>query len=152
MKPKTAAMLLAGLLFGCAQTPPPSATAQPAPNAPAPAAPASAGSPTPAAPPPASPTPAASSVTAPAQATKPAPANHVVQILRATCQDFLRLSPQDRDAASMFYIGFQASRVRATSINVGLIPSIEDQALTYCTEDPNRTVAQVFAQAYLETH
>jgi pyruvate/2-oxoglutarate dehydrogenase complex dihydrolipoamide acyltransferase (E2) component len=150
MKAKTAAMLLMGLLFGCAQTPPTNTTAQPAPGAPA--AVAQAGSPAPAATPPASATPAAKPAPAPAQAAKPAAADHVVKILRSTCQDLLRLSPQDRDAASMFYIGYQASHFRATSINVGLIPSTEDQALTYCAEDPNRTVAQVFAQAYLRSH
>jgi hypothetical protein len=60
-------------------------------------------------------------------------------------------TPQDRDAASMFYIGYQASRIRATTINVGLIPSIEDQALVYCTENPDEPVARAFAEAYLHT-
>jgi HdeA/HdeB family len=140
MKAKTAAMLLAGLLFGCAQTPPTNATAQPAPGAPAAEAPAQ------------SPAPAANPAPAPAQATKPAAVDHIVNILRSTCQDLLRLSPQDRDAASMFYIGYLSSHFRAPSVNVGLIPSIEDQALTYCVEDPNRTVMQAFSQAYLQTH
>jgi HdeA/HdeB family len=150
MKTETAAMLLAGLLFGCTQTPPTNTIPQSAPGAPAAVAPP--GSPAPAATPSASPTPAANPAPATAQAAKPAAADHFVNILRSTCQDLLKLSPQDRDAASMFYIGYQASRFRATSINVGLIPSIEDQALTYCAEDPNRTVAEVFAQAYSRTH
>jgi hypothetical protein len=60
----------------------------------------------------------------------------------------MRLSPEDRAAASMFYIGYQSSRVRARTINVGLIPSIEAQAETYCSENPNRTVVQAFAEAY----
>jgi hypothetical protein len=51
----------------------------------------------------------------------------------------------------MFYIGYQASRLRATTINVGVIPSIEDQALIYCQENPDEPVAQAFAQAYLRT-
>jgi hypothetical protein len=51
----------------------------------------------------------------------------------------------------MFYIGYQASRLRATTINVGVIPSIEDQALIYCQEKPDEAVAQAFAQAYLRT-
>lgn len=140
MKAKTVAMLLAGLLFGCAQTPPSSATAQPGAGAP-PAA-ARAESPPPAA--------IANPATASAQATKPV--NHIVYILRSACQDMLNLSSDDRDAASMFYIGYQASHFHATSINVGLIPSIEDQAVTYCTEDRSRTVAQAFAQAYLRVH
>jgi hypothetical protein len=51
----------------------------------------------------------------------------------------------------MFYIGYQASRIRATTINVGVISSIEDQALIYCQENPDEPVAQAFAQAYLRT-
>ena len=51
----------------------------------------------------------------------------------------------------MFYIGYQALRLRATTINVGVIPSIEAQALTYCQENPDEPVAQAFAQAYLRT-
>ena len=51
----------------------------------------------------------------------------------------------------MFYIGYQASRLRATTINVGVIPNIQAQALTYCQENPDRPVAQAFAQAYLRT-
>jgi hypothetical protein len=51
----------------------------------------------------------------------------------------------------MFYIGYQASRLRATTINVGVIPSIEAQALTYCQENPDEPVARAFAQAYLRT-
>ena len=51
----------------------------------------------------------------------------------------------------MFYIGYQAPRVRARTINVGVIPSIEAQAVTYCAENPRRTVAQAFAEAYSRT-
>jgi hypothetical protein len=51
----------------------------------------------------------------------------------------------------MFYIGYQASRLRARTINVSLIPSIEAQAVTYCQENPRRTVAQAFAEAYSRT-
>jgi hypothetical protein len=49
----------------------------------------------------------------------------------------------------MFYIGYQASHLRARTINVGVIPSIEAQALVYCQENPGLTVAQAFAEAYL---
>jgi hypothetical protein len=65
-----------------------------------------------------------------------------------TGKDLLKLSPEDRAAASMFYIGYQASRVRTSTINVGMIPSIEGQAIAYCEENPERTVAQAFALAY----
>jgi len=136
MNRKTAAVLLSGLLVACAQTQSPEATAQSEP-APEPAA-APAPTPAPAAP--------------PAPAAESAPVDHIVNIRRASCQDLLKLSPDDLDAASMFYIGYQASHFRASTINVGLIPSIEAQALTYCTENPNRTVAQAFAEAYLRAH
>jgi hypothetical protein len=51
----------------------------------------------------------------------------------------------------MFYIGYQASRVRARTIDVSVIPSIEAQALIYCAENPDLPVAQAFAEAYLRT-
>ena len=125
MNSKTTALLLSGLLFACAQTQPPQEAAPSAPS-----------------------TPAAS---AQPSAAESAPTDHIVNIRRASCQDLLRLAPEDRAAATMFYIGYQASRLRATTINVGVIPNIQAQALTYCQENPDRPVAQAFAQAYLRT-
>jgi hypothetical protein len=63
----------------------------------------------------------------------------------------LGLSPEDRASASMFYIGYQASRTRASTINVNVIPDMVGLALDYCAEHPDRTVARAFAQAYAET-
>jgi len=126
MNGKTAAILLSGLLVACAQTQPQEAAA-------------------PAAPPPA---PTAAPAPTPAQAPAADRADHIVNIREATCQDLLKLAPDDRAAATMFYIGYQASRFRARTINVALIPSIEAQALTYCEENPDRTVVQAFAEAY----
>jgi hypothetical protein len=126
MNGKPGAVLLSGLLVACVQTQPPEATAPPAPPQP----PAQAQAPAPPA---------------------PAPVDHIVNIRRARCEDLLKLAPDDRAAASMFYIGYQASRVRATTINVGMIPSIEEQAITYCEENPDRTVAQAYAHAYSQT-
>jgi HdeA/HdeB family protein len=126
MNGKPGAVLLSVLLVACVQTQPPEATAPPAPPQP----PAQAQAPAPPA---------------------PAPVDHIVNIRRARCEDLLKLAPDDRAAASMFYIGYQASRVRATTINVGMIPSIEEQAITYCEENPDRTVAQAYAHAYSQT-
>jgi HdeA/HdeB family len=97
------------------------------------------------------PTPAQVPVPVQTSAAEPAPADHIVNIQRANCADLLKLSPEDRAAASMFYIGYQASRFRARTINVGVIPSIEGQAIASCEENPDRTVAHVFAKAYLQT-
>jgi HdeA/HdeB family len=135
MNGKTASVFLLGLLVACAQTQPPEATAPSPPPPPQAAAP----------PPPEAPAPAPAQTGA---APTTAPADHIVDIRRANCQDLLMLSPDDRDAASMFYIGYQASRLRARTINVGMIPSIEGQAVTYCAENPSRTVLQAFAEAY----
>jgi HdeA/HdeB family len=123
-----------GLLTACAQTQPQVAATPPAST------------------PAAGPAPSAAPAPPPAPAGKAPRADHVVNIQRATCRGLLSLAPADRDAASMFYIGYQASRLRARTINVALIASIEDQALTYCVENPDRTIAQVFAEAYARTH
>jgi len=120
MKNAAAAVVLLGLLSACAQTAPP--TAAPPPPAPAPA---------------------------PIEAS-PAPVDHFVQIRQARCDTFLGLSAEDRAAASMFYIGYQANRFRAGAINVGLIPSIGSMAVNFCLAEPNRRVADAFAEAYLE--
>jgi len=126
MNAKTVAVLLSGLLVACAQTQPPEATAPAAPSPP--------------------PAPAA----APPPTAESGPVDHIVSIRGALCGDMLRLAPDDRAAATMFYIGYQASRFRARTINVALIPSIEAQALTYCEENPERPVVQAFAAAYSE--
>ena len=128
MNGKPAAMLLSGLLVACVQTQP-EPTSQPAPPPP----PAQTQAPTP---------------PAPIAAAEPAPPDRIVNIRRASCEDLLRLAPDDRAAATMFYIGYQASRLRASTINVGVIPSIQEQAIAYCEENPDRTVAQAFAHAY----
>jgi HdeA/HdeB family len=127
MNGKPAALLLSGLLAACVQTQPPEATTPPV----------------------SSPPPAQTPAPAPAQAAaEPPPADRIVSIRGARCQGLLNLSPEDRAAASMFYIGYQASRLQAGTINVGVIPSIEEQAIAYCEENPDRTVAQAFAHAY----
>jgi hypothetical protein len=132
MKAKTAALLLSGWLVACAKTQPQEAAAPPAPSPPPAPAPAQ----------PAEPAPA------PLPAAEPAPVNRIVNIRAAGCQNLMTLSPEDRAAASMFYIGYQAALFRSRTINVGGIRGIEARALTYCQEHPNQTVAQAFAQAY----
>jgi len=139
MNGKTAALLLSGLLAGCAQTQPPAATAPPAPAPPA----ASAAAPT-------TTTPAPAAAPAPAQAARTGRVSHVVTIQSATCQGLMRLSEEDRAAAAMFYIGYQASRSRARTIDVSLISSIEAQAFVYCQENPSEPLVRAFARAYSE--
>ena len=121
MNGKIAIVLLAGLLAACVPAQPPAASAPPAP--------------------PPAPAPAAAAV----------PGDHIVNIRGASCADLLRLSPEDRADAAMFYIGYQASRSRSRTINVSLIPGMESLAVSYCTAYPGRSAAQAFAQAYSDS-
>jgi len=130
MNGKTASLLvsgiLSGVLFACAQ--PPAATA-------------------PAAPPP----PVVAPAPAPPPVAQPTPGNRRVSIQGARCQRLLELPPDDRAAASLFYIGYQAARLRARTINVGSIPDAEAWAYDYCAANPNRSAADAFRLAYLRT-
>lgn len=123
MKGKTAIVLLSGLLFACTQPQPPQTAAPPPAPPPAPAP-------------------------APAPTAEAPPAERIVAIRGATCQTLLSLSPDDRAMASMFYIGYQASRSRSATINVNAIPQMQSLAQMYCAAYPNRTVANAFADAY----
>jgi hypothetical protein len=140
MNGKTAFVLLSGVLSGllCACAQPPEAAA-PAASPPPPEAAA----PAPAPPPP--------PVAAPAPVAEPAPGNRWVSIRGATCDRLLELSPDDRAAAALFYIGYHAARFRSRTINVGAIPDAEAWADNYCVEHPGRPAVEAFRQAYLQT-
>ena len=130
MNGKIGVVLLSGLLFACVQqTPPPSTSAYTTPP----------------------PAPAAAPVPAPAPIATAPPANRRVSIRGVRCARLLELPEDDRAAASLFYIGYQASSLRARTINVGAIPDAEAQALGYCEASPNQSVASAFRRAYLQT-
>jgi HdeA/HdeB family len=95
--------------------------------------------------------PAAAPPPAPAPVAEQPQTDRFVSIRRATCDTLLALSPEDRSVAAMFYIGYESKRYRAVTVNVSLIPSIEGLAVDLCAAEPNRTVADVFAEAYAET-
>ena len=127
MNGKTAFVLLSGVLSGslgaCVQ---PQEAAAPAVPPPAPAP-------------------------APASVAEPIPSNRWVSIQGATCERLLELSPDDRAAASLFYIGYQAARFRSRTINVGAIPNAEEWASSYCAEHPGQAAVEAFRQAYRQT-
>ena len=127
MNRKTAFVLLSGVLSGslCACAQPPEAAA-------------------PAAPPPAA-------APAPAPVAEPTPSDRWVSIQGATCERLLELSSDDRAAASLFYIGYQAARFRSRTINVGAIPNAEEWAESYCAEHPGQPAVEAFRQAYRQT-
>jgi len=121
MDGKIAVVLLSGLLFACVQAPPPQAAA---PEPPPPMVQA-----------------------APPPLPEPVP-ERIVNIRAATCARYLELSDEDRAAATMFYIGYQASRAGARTVSVGALPGIADRATSYCTSYPERPVALAFASSY----
>ena len=131
MNGKTAFVLLSGVLSGslCACVQPPDAAAPAAPTPPPVAAPAP----------------------APAPVAEPTPGNRWVSIQEATCERLLELSPDDRAAAPLFYIGYQAARVPSRAINVAAIPNAEEWADSYCAEHPGRPAVEAFRQAYRQT-
>ena len=145
MNGKTAFVLLSGVLSGslCACVQPPGAAA---PAAPAPA-PAPVAAPAPAPPPVAVAAPAP----APAPVAEPTPGNRWVNIQGATCERLLELSPDDRAAASLFYVGYQAARFRSRAINVAAIPNAEEWAESYCAKHPGQPAVEAFRQAYRQT-
>jgi hypothetical protein len=130
MNGKTAFVLLSGVLSSslcaCAQPPEGAAPAAPPPQVAAPAP-------------------------APAPVAEPTPSNRWVSIQRATCERLLELSPDDRAAAALFYIGYQAALFRSRAINVAAIPNAEEWANNYCAEHPGRPVVEAFRQAYRQT-
>jgi hypothetical protein len=127
MNGKIAVVLLSGSLLACVQAQPPAATVAAPPPALGPA-----------------PTQVAAAVAAPVPA-----GNRYVTIRSARCSTLLGLPEDDRAAASLFYVGYQASRLGARSINVNAIPDAESEAFNYCQTFPNRTVAEAFAKAFL---
>jgi hypothetical protein len=131
MNGKTAFVLLSGVLSGslCACVQPPEAATPAAPTPPPVAAPAP----------------------APAPVAEPTPSDRWVSIQGATCERLLELSPDDRAAASLFYIGYQAARFRSRAINVAAIPNAEEWAESYCAEHPGRSAVEAFRQAYRQT-
>jgi hypothetical protein len=120
MKAKATVILLSGMLFACA------------PSAPAPA-------PTPPAPAP-----------APVTEVGPEQQHHIVTIRAATCQALLSLSEDDRASASMFYIGYTASRRRQARIDVAEVSGLEAAALGYCAAYPNWPAATAFNTAFAD--
>jgi hypothetical protein len=53
------------------------------------------------------------------------PGRHIVSIRTVNCQTLLSLSEDDRAAASMFYIGYTASRIRRATIDVAELSEVE---------------------------
>lgn len=122
MNKKAAVVLLSGVLFACAPTAPPA----------------------PSAPPTAPPTPPA----APAAGT---PQEHrIVTIRTVNCEALLELSEEDRASASMFFLGYTASRRGRSKIDIAEVSGLEAAALGYCAADPKQPAAVAFMKAFAD--
>jgi hypothetical protein len=95
--------------------------------------------PAPSAPPPAS---------APPAAVAPSLGHNVVTIRAVNCDAFLSLSEDDRASASMFYIGYTASRRGQSRIDIAEVEGLEAAALGYCAAHPDQPAASAFMKAF----
>jgi hypothetical protein len=121
MNVKVPVVLISGLLFACAPPPPP--TPAPAP-----------------------PPPAAAALAPEAGRTE----RHIVAIRAVQCDALLTLSEDDRASASMFYIGYTASRRGQAQIDVAELSGIEAAALGYCATYPSWPAATAFNTAFAD--
>jgi hypothetical protein len=75
---------------------------------------------------------------------------HIVAIRTVQCDALLKLSEDDRASASMFYIGYTASRRRQAKIDVAEVSGLEAAALGYCAAYPNWPAATAFNKAFAD--
>jgi hypothetical protein len=77
-------------------------------------------------------------------------ARHIVAIRGVQCDALLKLAEDDRASASMFYIGYTASRRRQAKIDVAEVSGLEAAALGYCAAYPNWPAATAFYEAFAD--
>jgi hypothetical protein len=96
------------------------------------------------APPPPAPAPAP-----PPPAPEPAPPTSPIAIRSLSCADLLGAEDDDRAAASMFFIGYQAALAHVRGLSIADIQAIEQKALTICAAHSNFTAVRAFHTAIL---
>jgi hypothetical protein len=75
---------------------------------------------------------------------------HIVTIRAVRCDALLKLAEDDRASASMFYIGYTASRRGRARIDVAELSGLEAAALGYCAAYPNWPAATAFNKAFAD--
>jgi len=76
--------------------------------------------------------------------------HHIVMIRTVNCEALLKLSEDDRASASMFYLGYTASRRGQGKIDIAEISGLEAAALGYCAAYPNWPAAVAFMKAFAD--
>ena len=99
----------------------------------------------PPAPPPAPPPHAAAAPPAPEPAASTAP----IPIRTLSCAEMLGASDDDRAAASMFFIGYQASSAGVRNLSIAQIQAVEEKALSICAAHPAMPAVRAFRTAVL---
>ncbi|HWD56905.1 MAG TPA: HdeA/HdeB family chaperone [Stellaceae bacterium] len=97
------------------------------------------------APAPAPPPPAAAPPPPPEAAAPTAP----IPIRALSCAELMGASDDDRAAASMFFIGYQASDAKVRGLSIAQIQAIEEAALQICAAKPQMTAVRAFHEAVL---
>jgi hypothetical protein len=123
MKGTATVVFFAGMLFACAPVPPSNA------------------------PPPIAAAPPAASAPAPQPPDEP----RTLAVRTVSCGGVLRATEEDRAAASMFYLGYTASRLGIRTINTGEVEGLVTTALEYCAAHPDRPAVGGFLRAFRES-
>ena len=93
------------------------------------------------APAPAPPPPAA------APAPPPAPSTTPIPIRTLSCAELIGASDDDRAAASMFFIGYQAAASGVRNLSIAQIEAIEEKALSICAAHQQMPAVRAFHTA-----
>jgi hypothetical protein len=87
----------------------------------------------------------------PAAPMADAPQDHqIVTIRTVNCEALLKLSEEDRASASMFYLGYAASRRGQAKVDIAEVSGLEAAALGYCVAHPDRPAAVAFMKAFAD--
>lgn|SRR5215469_12818642 len=97
-------------------------------------------------PPPAPPPPPPPAAPPPAPAPEPV-STAPIPIRSLPCAELLGASDEDRAAAAMFFIGYQASRAQVRNLTISQIEAIERKALSACAMNPSMPAVRAFAVA-----
>ena len=98
----------------------------------------------PAPPPPAAPAPPPPVAAPPPPAPEPAASTAPIPIRALSCAELIGAGDDDRAAASMFFIGYQASASGVHNLSIAQIQAIEGKALAICARQPALPAARAF--------
>jgi len=93
------------------------------------------------------PAPAPAPAAPPAPPPEPAVSMAPIAIRSLSCTELMAASDDDRAAASMFFIGYQAARRQVHNLSIPEIEAIERQAVSICAENEAMPAVSAFRTA-----